>query len=51
MFCLLSPRRGLLQAIEFFAKDIGTAEEIICDVAGDQKSNYLRKVCREIGKH
>ena len=38
----------VLQAIEQFYKEIGTPEAIVCDAAGEKKSNNLRKFCRDI---
>ena len=36
----------VLQAVKQFYKDIGAPEEIICDTAGEETSNYLYNLWR-----
>ena len=39
----------VLQEVKLFSKDIGAPEAIICDEVGEQTSNNIQKVCRDIG--
>jgi hypothetical protein len=39
----------VLQAVKQFAKEIGAPDAIICDMAGEQISQPLRKLCNKIG--
>jgi hypothetical protein len=39
----------VLQAVKQFAKEIGAPDAIICDMAGEQTSQSLKKFCNEIG--
>jgi hypothetical protein len=39
----------VLQAVKQFAKEVGAPDAIICDMAGEQTSQPLRKFCNEIG--
>jgi hypothetical protein len=46
----MKSKAEVLQAVKQFAKEIGAPEEaIICDVAGKQMSQGLKKFCQEIG--
>ena len=39
----------VLQAVKFFAKEVGAPDAIISDMSGEQTSKDLRKFCVEIG--
>jgi hypothetical protein len=39
----------VLAVVKQFAKEIGLPNALICNAAGEQKSNELRKFCSEIG--
>jgi hypothetical protein len=39
----------VLQTVKQFAKEVGAPDAIICDMAGEQTSQPLRKFCNEIG--
>ena len=36
-------------ALKIFAREIGAPDAIICDAAGEQKSNAVKKFCHQIG--
>jgi hypothetical protein len=39
----------VLQAVKQFAKEVGAPDTIICDMASEQMSQPLQKLCNEIG--
>jgi hypothetical protein len=39
----------VLQTVKQFAKEVGAPDAIICDMAGEQTSQPLRKFCNDIG--
>ena len=45
----MKSKAEVLQAVKQFAKEIGAPDAIICDAAGEQTSQALRKFCSEIG--
>ena len=45
----MKSKSEVLQAVKKIAKDIGSPEEIICDMSGEQTSKSLKKFCNEIG--
>jgi hypothetical protein len=45
----MKSKAEVLQAVKPFVKEIGALEAIICDMAGEQTSQPLRKFCNEIG--
>ena len=42
-------RGEVLLAMKQFAKEVGVPDAIICDAAGEHKSNKMRSFCHEIG--
>ncbi len=44
----LKSKAEVLQAVKQFAKEIGAPEAIICDMAGEQTSQALKRFCQEI---
>jgi hypothetical protein len=45
----MKSKSEVLQAVKQFAKEVGAPEPIICNMAGKQTSQDLRKFCNEIG--
>jgi hypothetical protein len=45
----MKSKAEVLQAVKQFAKEIGAPDAIICDMAGEQTSNALKRFCQEIG--
>jgi hypothetical protein len=45
----MKSKSEVLQAVKQFAKEIGAPDAIICDMAGEQTSNALKRFCQEIG--
>jgi hypothetical protein len=45
----MKSKAEVLQAVKQFAKEIGALDAIICDMAGEQTSQALKRFCQEIG--
>jgi hypothetical protein len=45
----MKSKAELLQAVKQFVKEIGAPNAIICDIAGEQTSQALKRFCQEIG--
>ena len=48
-FVPMRSKSDVLLAVKQFAKEIGVPDAIICDGAGEQKSNALRNFCHDVG--
>ena len=45
----MKSKAEVLQAVKQFAKEVGAPDALICDAAGEQTSQAMRKFCTEIG--